>query len=152
MVLPYGEHAQELVVVEADVQGVPPLWIESVLGATYDNHTDNLAALGVGCRHVTFDETTVRGLFSLIVRPETRGYTPPTVKAVGETIVNVADVTASSPFGLSMVGLTQYRPVKQLRRKSTAVIVVGETLNDFALYFNLSRMGPQRVLAVACLA
>jgi hypothetical protein len=122
------------------VEGLPPLWSEAVLGATYDEHTKVLEECGAAVDRLIFDERCANEIFRLIMRTDSRAQRGATVRGCGGSDIPVANIVASSPFAFAMAGLSQYRSTKERRWQTPAIVIVGETLEDFALYFGLSRI------------
>jgi len=127
VILRHCPHPDRLVVTETNVDGIPPLWVESVLGGTYQQQTERIQACGVRIEHSAFRPEDV---FQFIVSQLDR-----------DTGTQSAYL-ASSPFQFSMAALSEYRSVSERSWELPAVVVAGATFQDFALYFDLSRMRP----------
>src|SRR5207302_52568 len=95
---------------------------------------------GASITSLTFDEGSAYQAFKLIMRTDARTHRGETVRGQGSSDIPVADIIASSPFGFSMVGLSQYSSTKERRWETPAIVILGETIEDFALYFGLSRI------------
>ena len=139
-IVPNCEHPKVLSLIEATIDAVPPLWVDAATGGSYPDYVSLLSQQGITVDKISFDESTLHGLFSLLMQAGGREQRDRTVRAVNRNDVAVFDALTSTPFAYSMLGLTQYRSVKDRGTKIPAVVVVGYTLEDFALYFNLSRL------------
>lgn len=128
-ILPHCQHSDRLVIANSDIDGIPPLWIESVLGATYQEQTARIEACGVHIESLTLGSANVFQLMRAQLGLG-RGDTP------------LPDYVASGPFEFSMAALSEYRSVAERAWELPAVVVAGSTLQDFALYFGLSRIRP----------
>ena len=126
-VMPYGAHPSRLIVTETKAPRVPPLWVESVLGGTYTGYADKIKACGVDIEASVFEEGDVFSLVDAQLDFDNRTERP---------FIN------NSPFRFTLTGLGKYRSLDEKSWKLPAVVVVGAAPQDFALYFNLSRMRP----------
>ena len=124
-VMPYGPHPSRLIVTETRAPRVPPLWVESVLGSTYREHSDKIRACGVDIETSGFDAADVFSLIDAQLDFDNR---------TERSFIN------NSPFRFTLTGLGKYRSLDEKTWKLPAVVVVGTAPQDFALYFNLSRM------------
>jgi len=124
-VMPYGPHPSRLIVTETRAPRVPPLWVESVLGSTYREHSDKIRACGVDVETSGFDAADVFSLIDAQLDFDNR---------TERSFIN------NSPFRFTLTGLGKYRSLDEKTWKLPAVVVVGTAPQDFALYFNLSRM------------
>ncbi len=127
LILPYTEHPNHLVLAENDLDGVPPLWVDSILGGSYHEQAERIQACGVEIERSTLGTAN---LFQLMTAELGRGNVP------------LPAIVTSGPFGFSMVALSEYRSTAEHTSNSPAVVVAGSTLKDFALYFGLSRVRP----------
>lgn len=126
-VIPYGEHPDRLIVTETKAPRVPPLWVESVLGGTYTEHMEKIRECGVDVAVSAFEPADIFRLVEEQLDFDKRSERPN---------VNF------SPFRFTMTGLGKYQSLLERHWTLPVFVVVGTTLKDFALYFNLSRMRP----------
>lgn len=137
--LPHSKLPATFTTVDAKVEGVPPLWVESVLGSTYEAQTRDLAQAGVSIQKLSIIDSDAAALFKLVMRTESRPDRDETVTTHTAT-VPIVEVLSTSPFRFSAVNLSHYHSTKLRRWDVPGIVVVGETLKDFSLFFNLSRM------------
>ena len=126
-VMSYGPHPSRLVVAETKAPRVPPLWVESFLGGTYTEHTAKVKACGVDIEVLAFEPEDVFRLIDAQLDFDDRTERP---------------FVSNSPFRFALTGLGKYRSLDEKSWKLPVVVVVGDAPQDFALYFNLSRMRP----------
>jgi hypothetical protein len=125
-ILPHCEHAGGLVLAEVDIEGVPPLWVESFLGASYHEETERIEACGVVTKRV---KLTSSDLYQLT-----------TAQLANHRNEKLPDYVENSPFEVGMAALSLYSLKSERSWETPVAVVVGQTLKDFALYFDLSRM------------
>ncbi len=127
LILPHTQRPDRLVLSSGDIDGIPALWVESILGGSYPKQTERFESRGIHVDNVTLG---VEDVYSLVTAQLGIGAeTPP-------------DYVANGPFHFSMLALSKYVLRGERSGLSPAVVVVGSTLKDFALYFGLSRMRP----------
>lgn len=142
-ILPFCDHPGRLSIVGTNSDRVPPLWIESVVGATYEGQLKLLQTLGIHAERVVFDDSQLHDLFDIVLR---RGIDPfrnvLRTQMKGESSSSPIDYIRTSPFEFSMLALSQYSQTAERRWEAPAVVVLGKTIDDFTLYFDLSRIRP----------
>ena len=115
VILPNCEHSDRLFVTDANIEAVPPLWIDSVLGATYQEQTERIQACGVTIEHVRLGLEDVYPLMVAQLAGNDR---------------DSPDYFARGPFEFGMAALSQYRSLLERTWEMPAVVVVGLTLRD----------------------
>jgi hypothetical protein len=110
---------------ETKAPRVPPLWVESVLGGTYTEHADKIKACGVDIEVSVFEEGDVFSLIDAQLDFDNRTERP---------------FCEQQPLPFQTHRAGQVPVLDEKRWKHPAVVVVGAAPQDFALYFNLSRM------------
>jgi hypothetical protein len=119
-ILPQCEHPDRIYVPDVTAESMPPLWIESIFGATSAYSSEQLRKAGVAIER--FEINDVNGserMHEFLARG-------------GDPDVPLYD----NPFQLSMLGLAPYRATGR-PDDGSAVVVYGSSLRDFALYFSL---------------
>lgn len=136
-ILPYAEHPQSVLRV-GDKAPFAPLWWAAAFGRVNAELQASLAKISV--------EVSVRGGTpddaNLLIRLAVKGYEEIEAAAfLTNTSVNaIHQVLQSAPFRLSMVGLGYYRSTRHRDWTEPAIAVAGARIEDFALYYALSRM------------
>ncbi len=115
------EHPKTIGILHDGGSGVPQLWIEAAIGSVSARYRDVLVSRGV--------EVEVAC---------TTGEDP--AKLVSLAVGDRAREDAWNPFRLSMVGLSKYQSMKHRAAAEPTIVVFGDTIDDFALYFNLKRL------------
>ncbi len=128
VILSHSQHSDRLVVTSNGIDGIPSLWVESILGGMYSEQMDRIAACGVRVEQMTLGTANVFELMAAQVGRDRRA--PP-------------DYIACSPFHFSMTALSEYRSLTERTWELPATVVAGSTFQDFALYFGLSRVRPR---------
>jgi hypothetical protein len=122
-ILPNCEHPSSLVEV-SDSQGVMQLWTASVTGSASSGYKEALISINIDNRTVEYGNRLPE-LFDLASRG-IRG--------------SLTDDKAGFPFAFSLTQLGFYRSLDFPDWKEATLVIVGETLQDFCLYYCLSRM------------
>jgi hypothetical protein len=104
--------------IKADLPEMPPLWHIAATGQFNDKYAQALRDNGLQISEQDFS-TDPHGLFSSIFDPPDR---------------------ITTPFGLSMLQLGSYRSRDFQYWNEPAVVVVGDSLEDFCLYQNLTNI------------
>lgn len=122
-IIPNCDHPSEVIEI-VGLQGTMQLWASSVTGHASAVYKEALQAANVGSRTVDYSDD-LSGLFDLASWNIAGGLT-------------VDD--GGFPFAFSLTQLGFYRPVKFPDWMEATLVVVGETLEDFCLYYCLSRL------------
>jgi hypothetical protein len=122
-ILPNCEHPTHIGEIEG-LQGIMQLWAASITGRASSGYKQALSSIGIGSRAVDF-ENGLPDLFNLATNG-IRGDL--TVEDVG------------FPYAFSLAQLGFYRSLKFPYWQEAILVVVGETLEDFCLYYCLARL------------
>jgi hypothetical protein len=109
---------------EAAYNGIYPLWLASVTGTANDKlmtTLDQLPTPKFPLPSSTFDP------IEFIVNPQERA-------------ALLSNASLATLFDLTSTNLGVYRPVKGSNLRGPLIIVVGESLQDFCLYYSLARL------------
>src|ERR1035437_6011341 len=93
-ILPHCQHPDRLCVARTDLDDIPPLWVESILGGTYPEQVDRIHASVADIEPVVVDTGDV---YRLMVHQIGR-----------DRDKQLPERLASGPFQLSMVALSEY--------------------------------------------
>jgi hypothetical protein len=121
--LPNVEHPARIVTYEPKYGGLYPLWITSVTGSQTEEMTAEFNALGVLTETTPADNY---GPVDLFVSP---------IEGMRR-----AQYQLVTPFDLSNIDTGLYQPVRAMARNEPIVLVLGDTLADFCLYYSLARL------------
>ena len=132
VILPYCEHPDQLLAADGSIEGIPPLWVDSVLGATYQEQEERIQACGLAIEHRTLSLAEVYQLMAAQL-------------AIKDVFPR--DYLAKSPFELGMAALTQYRSPSERDWEMPAVVVVGWTPARFRLVLWFFADAPEGLLA-----
>lgn len=110
-------------------------------GCLAEDLTELIKLGEIAHRDVEFSVDNFDELCNLVMK----GKVDPLRRAVAAAVKGVdhqsqVDQLEGTPFQLSLAGLTKYHSIREYRWEAPVVVVVGSTLLDFALYFNLSRI------------
>jgi hypothetical protein len=120
-IVPHCEHPEHVFSPQFATLGLMPLWISSVTGLVAPGAATALDAAGVRVRDVEFgDDLMGRALMD---GPKGRLHVPG---------------FDASPFELSAMNVGRYS--REFKPSDDLVVVVGDTLADFCLYYALSRV------------
>lgn len=105
----------------ADSPNYVKLMIHSVLGKIADSYYEKISGLGVKIEEKDFSSTDLGVILDIAWKSESH---------------------SCYPFYYSMLKLTSYHNMKDNReiRSSPIIVVIGDSLNDFCLYYNLSSL------------
>lgn len=122
-ILPHCEHPP--VIAEAsNPEGVMPLWTASVTGLASDGYKEALGKIEIASRVIDYGNGRAE-LFDLVSK-SVRG--------------NLTFDDAGFPFAFSLAQLGSFRPLKFPDHNEATLVVAGETVEDFCLYYCLSRL------------
>jgi hypothetical protein len=119
--LPNIDHPKEITLVDAPEDLT--LWSSAVTGRVHDKYAEGLKGIGISVVVEPFGDR-LWDLFNRVVSAWT----------------DVDHNSTALPFNVSMSGIGLYRSLKYKYWEEPAVAVVGDTLDDFCLYYSLSRM------------
>ena len=136
-ILPYAEHSKRVMRV-SDTVPFPQLWWASAFGSVNPELQAQLAKLNVEVYEYGGSEDQGKLLIGLAVKgyeeiESARFLTNTSLSAIQELL-------QSAPMRLSMTGLGYYRSVRHQDATELVVAVAGARIEDFALYYALSRM------------
>lgn len=114
---------------------LPRLWYSAVCGALCEAGIKELEAMGTTQHRLDFREGETSELMEFVMTGETRG--PWTYQPSKSALTNF---NAIAPFPLSMLQLGLYRPAKFQYWNEPLIFVTGNRLEDFCLYYCLSRL------------
>jgi hypothetical protein len=136
-ILPHIEHSPRVLRVAG---GLPfsPLWWASSFGSVSADFRAQLENIGVQVSELGSDSKDV----PLLARLAVKGYEEIESAAflTNTSSTAIHDILRSQPFRLSMAGLGYYRSIRHRDWMEPVVAVAGVTVDDFALYYALSRM------------
>jgi len=122
-ILPNCEHPNGIAEI-ANLEGLIKVWVASTTGLASSTYQDELQEIGIESRSFDYSENQT-GLFDIVV------------KGIQRDLV-VEDVAFPFNFAKSKLGL--YRSFEFAYWKEATLVITGEALEDFCLYFCLSRM------------
>ena len=123
-VLPNIEHSNKFATYEPRYQGVYPLWLASITGSVSEHFKAELNSIGIGHQTIPNDDYPPVDLF--IHAPD--------------AIMRRAQRKLVTPFELANIDTGLYQPVRARSEAGAIVLVSGDTLADFCLYYSLSRL------------
>jgi hypothetical protein len=71
LILPHCDHLNRLFVIEAPIDGIPPLWVESVTGAVFVEQVERLRACGIEAVPVILDDSRAHEVFDMVMMANT---------------------------------------------------------------------------------
>jgi hypothetical protein len=120
--LPNLDHQTRIVMYESRFGGLYPLWLASVTGSLTEEMRADFNSIGIVTEMTSADYASI----DFFVSP-----------AEG---MRRAQYQLTTPFELSNIDTGLYRPVKAMVGNEQIVLVLGDTLADFCLYYSLSRL------------
>jgi hypothetical protein len=141
-ILPHAEHAARVMRLPETVP-FSPLWWAASFGSVNDELQVQLAKLNTE----VFDPCDSPDDLKLMIRLAVKTYEEIESAAffANTTLNKIHDVLQSVPFRISMAGLDRYRSVRHPDWMELPVAVAGTSIEDFCLYYALSRMQPRVV-------
>jgi hypothetical protein len=142
-ILPYCDHPNRILRLREPAKIVPTLWWASAFGAINPRLETQLTDLSIGSVEFGGTQDEIRQLIDLAVQ----GYEDiqSTAFLAGGSVDELHEILRACPSRLSMVGLGYYRSSSARDWEETAVAVAGNTIQDFGLYYALSRIRPRVV-------
>jgi hypothetical protein len=136
-ILPHAEHSKRVMRVSAAAP-FPQLWWASSFGSVNSELQVQLAKSNVEVYEYGRSEDEAKLLIGLAVK----GYEEiESARFLTNTSVNtIQEILQSAPMRLSMTGLGYYRSVRHQDATELVIAVAGSRIEDFALYYDLSRM------------
>jgi hypothetical protein len=136
-ILPYAEHSKRVMRVN-DAAPFPQLWWASSFGSVNPELQAQLAKLNVEVYEYGGSTEESKLLISLGVK----GYEEiESARFLTNTSLDaIQEILQSVPVRLSMTGLGYYRSVRHQDATELVIAVAGARIEDFALYYALSRM------------
>jgi hypothetical protein len=133
-------HPNRIAELTAPPELIPPLWLASVTGRFTSTMNQALEQAGIGRERFDFGEEKIGQLLEFCLTGAFRG---PWAMRSGDNIL--LDLEGTTPFSLSMLQLGLYRSTLYQDWLEPLLVVVGNTFEDFCLYYSLSRLR-QRVV------
>jgi hypothetical protein len=130
-----AEHSDRFAVVNAPAASLPKLWYSAVCGLFNDRAAAEFEAVGITKNLFDFEEEDIGQLVEFVVTGRLSG--PWALRPNKRVFVELDGI---APFQLSMLQLGLYRSPKYPDWAEPLVIVVGNTVEDFCLYYCLSRL------------
>jgi hypothetical protein len=136
-----AEHPTEIHSIGVSENLLPPLWFRAVTGHLNAHTAKAFEQANVHVDDFSFGADSISQLIELVIKGEIRN--PRAVRS-GSTVFR--DVT--TPFDVSMLELGLYRSLKYQWWQEPIIVVAGSTLEDFCLYYCLSRVRDRVVWAL----
>jgi len=136
-ILPYAQHSSRVLRV-SDAAPFPRLWWASSFGSVNPELQAQLTQSSVEAYEYGRSEDEIKLLINLAVK----GYEEiESARFLTNTSVNtIQEILQSVPMRLSMAGLGYYRSIRHQDTTELVIAVAGARIEDFALYYALSRM------------
>jgi hypothetical protein len=143
-ILAHCDHADKIAVTESLPTGLSPLWLAAVAGSCSNTLNQELALAGLKEIRVGFPNERLHDVIRLGVKGHYDVEHQRALRVIrGEESEGIEDITPCLPFQISMTQVALYRSARAEYWKEPAVVVLGETIDDFAFYFCLSRLRPK---------
>ena len=129
------EHPNRVAVIETPDAMVPKLWYSSVTGSLSTSALDTFAKLGITHEHFSFQADNIDQLIEFATTGQiarARVFRPDTPV--------LYDLQGITPYAVSMLELALYRSTRYPEWQEPLIVVVGNSLEDFCLYYCLSRL------------
>lgn len=118
-VVPFADSHKTVSEVICDAQDMPSeLWITASIGSNDPKQTASLAEKGITSKEARTSQLSSYQVIQLGLHP-------------GDTL------SAPTPRALSMIALAYYRSTKAMRYQLPTVVVVGDTVSDFCMFYAL---------------
>jgi hypothetical protein len=120
-VIPFAESSKVVaeIVRDSDKDNAPPeLWLAAMIGSNDESYTSELGEANVVPRLFKTSEHSSSQLISIGIQPGSVLKTP-------------------TPLSLSMTALAFYRSTKSRRYQLPTVVILGDTVSDFCMYYAL---------------
>jgi hypothetical protein len=142
-ILPNSDYPKRVLKVRNRGENLPPLWWASTLGSINPALEAQLTELNIGILELGGTADEIRQLIDLAVQGHEDIQSTAFLTSV--SIDGLHDILQAYPSRFSMVGLGYYRSSSARDWEETAIAIAGNTVQDFALYYALSRMRPRVV-------
>ena len=129
------EHSDRFARVDAPADLMPRLWYSAACGLLRDKAVEEFEAVGMTQDRFDFEEDELGQLIEFVITGQIQG---PWALQPNKRIF--VDLNGIAPFQLSMLQLGLYRSVKYTDWAEPMVLVAGTTVDDFCLYYCLSRL------------
>jgi hypothetical protein len=129
------EHPEHFAIIDTATDILPKLWYSAACGSFGDNAAKEFQTVGLTEDRYYFEEAEVGRLVEFVVSGEIEG--PSVLPANAPVYTRLNGI---APFRLSMLQLGLYRPTRYPSWEEPLVVVAGRTVEDFCLYYCLSRM------------
>lgn len=124
-ILPNCNHARNLALHWPDYGDTHKLWRSSMTGLATPEYQFELNSFGIAPNTTTHDiYTSLRFL-------------------VNNGAVDAINVDVATPYDLTRLKLGMYLPSRAHEFGNPIIVIVGDTVSDFCLYYSLSRLRPQ---------
>jgi hypothetical protein len=130
-----AEHPDRFATINAPADLLPRLWYGATCGLLRDKAVEQFEAVGLTQDCYDFEEADLSHLIEFVIGGEIRG-----PWAIQPNTRAFFDLNGIAPFQLSMLQLGLYRPTKYPAWSEPMVLVAGNTVDDFCLYYCLSRL------------
>jgi hypothetical protein len=127
------EHPDRIGVLQVADTLLPRLWYGAATGLLNSATTLAFEQIGIRGQEITFQEDNISQLIDFAIGSDF----PSFVASPGSSATNDLNIV---PFRVSMLQLGLYRSVRYEYWRERVVVVLGDTLQDFCLYYCLSRM------------
>ncbi|SRR6266481_204546 len=128
------EHPDTISIVEAP-KDIWPLWVGSVTGIMDPQAIKSFEQLGIGSDRFSFTDDNVNTLIELIVTGDIRA-----ARAAHQDSATYNALPGTIPFKMSMLRLGLQRSTRYRYWQEPLVIVAGNKIEDFCLYYCLSKL------------
>jgi len=123
-ILPNCSHASNLALHWQDYGDTHKLWLSSITGRATPEYQRELNGVRVTPKPIAHDiYESLRFL-------------------VNNGVVGPINIDVATPYDLTKLKLSLYRPTKSRGYRNHVIVIVGDTISDFCLYYSLSRLRP----------
>ncbi len=129
------EHPDRFASITVPADSVPELWYSAVCGALRNKGVTDYEEIGLTRDTFDFDIDNLGQLMDFVITGQMQG---PWALEPNER--NFAEINGITPFQLSMLQLGLYRSTKYQAWSEPMILVIGNMVEDFCLYYCLSRM------------
>lgn len=139
------EHPNRIAAIEAGEDTLTKLWYAAETGLLDSATQKAFEAAGVTVERAVAPAEKISQLVEFVVARYTRGFTPTRALSLDSYELE------SAPYRITMLQLGLYRSTRYEDWKERAIVVAGNTLEDFCLYYCLSRLRDRVVWALPSL-
>lgn len=145
-ILPNCDHLNDIALLTVTAPGIPAIWYAPTTGRINDEFMQKLRGIGVGAVPFDMGIDRLREIFELVVegRIDT-ARSELMAKLEGGDAPSLKDFSAILPFQFSMINISVYQSLEYRVWDEPVVMVAGDTIADFCLYYCLSRLRPKVV-------